>query len=66
MKNVKWLRRLNLPRRLDALEARLAALEERVRCAGEGGVLVAEAMEAGVPLSQVINEYLYGKEEGDA
>ena len=65
MKKVKWIRRLNLLRRLDALEARLAALEESGRI-GEGGVLVAEAMEAGVPLSQVINEYLYGKEEGDA
>ena len=51
-------------RRLRALEARVAALEKQL---GESawGLLGARADAAGVPLSRVINEYLYGEEESE-
>jgi hypothetical protein len=52
-------------RRLEALEREVAALRAE-RSDGESSLLCAEAREAGVPLSQVIQEYLWGEEDDDA
>ena len=57
-------KRLTVRRRLEALEREVAALKEKLQ-AGEGNPLLADARAAGVPLSQVINEYFWGKEEND-
>ena len=53
-------------RRLEALEREVAALREERRVGNEGLLLSAEARDAGVPLSQVIKEYLWGEEDDGA
>ena len=49
-------------KRLEALEERVARLEEALE-GGASGTLSALCEDAGVPLSRVLHEYLWGKEE---
>lgn len=52
-------------KRLDAIEEKNRAIEEKLADIERGGTYVNEDGEK-VPMSQVINEYLYGAKEGDA